>query len=301
MKATLSLVTALLITIQGFAQSLPPGFNYQGRLYDPDDNQGLGGPITGQQDIVFRIYDDGSASTPVWAREMPVFLNESGEFNMLIMDAGTLLPGGPTNSLVSIFSGQSSLYLGLQVVGNGDEISPRQQLVTAPYALRAGTVNTAHASTHAAEAGSANPVAPIVVGSGTGGFVIEQVSGGGVLRLDPQVIESQTNLLLNTVSTNAVVFGGDLKYTGSIFGPLEARTAGNKPAEGVDGFIYAWGKNVDLNINEQYRLTLDLEPSDADEGCLVVPVRGMSSYRLHASGVDPGDNYGFYFRALGRP
>ena len=115
-----------------YAQSgVPDVINYQGRLYNPS---GAGSPLTGVQQVQFRIYDSLTGGTLIWGRQFPVSCTVDGVFNVLLNDGGTWLAGA-TNKLQGAFQGNTR-YLELTVVGYGGAIAPRQQLVSAPYAMQ---------------------------------------------------------------------------------------------------------------------------------------------------------------------
>jgi hypothetical protein len=92
--------------------------SFQGRLLDSVNN-----PVNGTPVITFRVYTQPIDGTPVWedGYSVPV---ENGLFN-----AGLEIPP-------SLFDGQA-LWLGIQVEGDAQEMTPRQQLLPAPYALYA--------------------------------------------------------------------------------------------------------------------------------------------------------------------
>ncbi len=123
------------------AEDVPSLINYQGTLYDPSANGGTGGNLSGMQTVQFRIYDQASGGTLLWAREFPVSCSAAGVFNVLLNDNGTAL-NGSTNTLANTFEGQNR-FLELTVVGHGSAIAPRQQLVSAPYALHAQLATSA--------------------------------------------------------------------------------------------------------------------------------------------------------------
>lgn len=284
------------------AQNIPPGFNYQGSLFDPNANLNLGGPVTGLQQIVFRLYDAGTGGNLKWARQIPVFLNDTGKFNIVISDAGSLVAGAPTSTLLSVFSANSSLYMGVQVLSNGTEITPYQQIITAPYALKAETAQTAVTADYTVGALSAQ-AAPIVLGGGIGGFTIEQIPGGGILRLDPVAIESPGDLLLNTYRTNATILGGNVRYTGSCFGPLVTLPAGSFVTVTNDGFVLCAVRAMNANINAdngaELYLAHESNNTATDEGCFTVPIRRGTGFSTSSGGDNVNTWSRFYFRAIG--
>ncbi len=124
------------------SSSVPSAINYQGRL---TDNMGLalpGGPYL----VAFRIWDDPTAdgaASLIWGREYPLNIMTGGVFNIILSDNGGPLdnPEPVEQNLVNAFKGQDR-FLGLTItrtpsgdVSDPKEISPRQRLVSAPFAF----------------------------------------------------------------------------------------------------------------------------------------------------------------------
>jgi hypothetical protein len=136
--------------LSSHAQDIPAAINYQGRLTD-----NLGNPLaSGYYEIQFRIWDDATATEAaslVWGRSFPLHVITNGLFNILLSNNG----GRLTNStVVPQFDdlrqafGSEDRYLGLTIsmdpsgtVNPKAEISPRQQLASAAYAIQAQTAN----------------------------------------------------------------------------------------------------------------------------------------------------------------
>ncbi len=139
-----------LVPVGVLAQTqIPAIMNYQGRLSDA-----LGNALaSGYYVVDFRIWDDPTktgAGNYVWGREFPIHVVAGGSFNVLLADGGGLVtsPGQPrTNDLRYAFGGPIR-YLGLTVmqtpagaVATPIEISPRQQLASAPFTFQAQIAN----------------------------------------------------------------------------------------------------------------------------------------------------------------
>jgi len=123
------------------AQSVPSLINYQGRLTDQ-----TGAALSqGVYQIQFRLWDSPTATNTsdlVWGELQSVTLFSNGVFNV-ILGSGTPI-SAPTNDLSTVFT-QGVRLLGLTVVAsNGvsvsspSEFTPRQQILSVPYALQAG-------------------------------------------------------------------------------------------------------------------------------------------------------------------
>ncbi len=195
----LGLAFLLASAAQSVAQTgVPDVINYQGRLYNPS---GSGSPLTGVQQVQFRIWNSLTGGTLVWGRQFPVSCTEEGVFNVLLNDGGTWLDGA-TNKLQAVFQGNTR-FLELTVVGHGGAIAPRQQLVSAPYAMQ---------SAYAVDAATA-----------TKGF---SVAGGPLLATGGA-----------TVSGNST-FNNNLEVMGSatVDGPLEVKGVAT-----MDGALHVKG------------------------------------------------------------
>ncbi len=102
---------------------------YQGRLADSD-----GTPLTQTLNMSFRLYGVATGGTPLWTEQWTgsngVQVSD-GLFNVML---GSLDPIPQ-----SIITGNDSLFLGI-TVDTDDEMSPRVQLGSVPYATQALTV-----------------------------------------------------------------------------------------------------------------------------------------------------------------
>jgi hypothetical protein len=102
---------------------------YQGRLADS-----AGVPLTGTYNMIFRLYDAATSGTPLWEEQWtgPNGVKVSdGLFNVML---GSLTP-----LPISQFTNYPSLFLGI-TVGTDDEMTPRVQLGSVPFAVQALTV-----------------------------------------------------------------------------------------------------------------------------------------------------------------
>lgn len=99
---------------------------YQGRLADS-----AGAPLTGTYNMIFRLYDAASAGTPLWEEQWtgPNSVRVSdGLFNVML---GSLTPIPQ-----AVVTGHDQLFLGI-TVGTDDEMAPRVQLGSVPFAVQA--------------------------------------------------------------------------------------------------------------------------------------------------------------------
>ncbi len=100
---------------------VPEQLTQQGRLFDANED-----PVEGQVSFGFALYTSASATTAVWTETQTITVVD-GYFSALL--------GEGTSLDISVFDG-AVLYLGV-TVGTDAEMSPRQALVSVPYALAA--------------------------------------------------------------------------------------------------------------------------------------------------------------------
>jgi len=130
------LMLILLSTFPGLAASLNninaasiSTIPYQGRLADASGN-----PITGKQNMEFRLYNTPTSGTPLWeefwtgANSVDV---SDGLFSVML--------GSLNTGLTAVVQGNTNLYLGI-TVGTDSEMAPRVQLGSVPFSIWSLTV-----------------------------------------------------------------------------------------------------------------------------------------------------------------
>lgn len=132
-KIALTIALMAGVIAAGFGQ--PAYMNYQGRLLDP-----AGQPLTnGTYALEFNIYDASNGTNCVWGPfycdngagdgHAPRAVIANGRFNVILGQVDTL-----ARMLTEAFQGNER-FMEIRVNG-GDPILPRQQFLSAPYALR---------------------------------------------------------------------------------------------------------------------------------------------------------------------
>ena len=97
--------------------SVPRTMSYQGHLNDDG-----GQPVTDTLDITFRLYDVETGGSPLWDEVVA---------DVPIIDGSFSAELGETNSIDLSFDTQ--YWMGLQVEGDPDEMTPRLKLHMSPY------------------------------------------------------------------------------------------------------------------------------------------------------------------------
>ena len=140
-----------------FADGVPPLINYQGEVKDD-----AGNPLaTGFHNIDFRIYNADTGGTLLWGTQYNLYVM-NGYFNVILGQGGTPVttPAVPAmTDLMDVFKSYNGdngdpRYVSLAVDG-GAEFSPRQRLLSAPYAVRADTARFADTALNASNAATA--------------------------------------------------------------------------------------------------------------------------------------------------
>lgn len=130
MKIRLLIFLVLLflsLPVLTHSASVPPLINYQGMLTDAQ-----GQPVaSGIKKLTFNIYDAVTGDGLIWGPQVfdsvPVI---NGMFNVIL---GTTDTGG--RSILDVFGGDAR-FLGI-TIDSSSEITPRQQILSAPYAMHA--------------------------------------------------------------------------------------------------------------------------------------------------------------------
>lgn len=143
MKTTTLLLAFLLVLGAGWCQAqdaVPALINYQGKLLD-----GSGKTVpNGNYEIEFRIWSAGTGGSLIWGRSFPVNVMD-GVFNVVLGDSGSALNAATQVSEIRQAFKDRERYLGITItrdnsgapVANPQEIVPRQQFLSAPFALAA--------------------------------------------------------------------------------------------------------------------------------------------------------------------
>ena len=117
--ALFALVTVVSVAVALPALANPMKLSQQGRLVDDS-----GAPLQGAHQISFRLYDDSSEGSVLWSESRSLDLN-NGFYSTVLGDQSTLDE--------TLFGGS----VWLELVVDGEVLSPRHQVVSVPTALRA--------------------------------------------------------------------------------------------------------------------------------------------------------------------
>lgn len=125
-RSVVVVMVVVCVASSGAVADVPKLINYQGKLTDPH-----GRVIDGKVDITVRIYSGSLGGIALFSESHPAVLVTGGIFHILL---GSRTIGGVPST---VFAGKTR-YLGV-AVGADAEMTPRQQLTSAPYAYVAET------------------------------------------------------------------------------------------------------------------------------------------------------------------
>jgi len=110
----------LILSLTAFANDIPQLMNFQGILTDGSDN-----PIRNQtKDVEFKIYDADVAGNVKWSETQSITTDNNGAFNVLL---------GSSNAIPDTAFRGFPRWLGIKIVGEASEMTPRQKLASVPY------------------------------------------------------------------------------------------------------------------------------------------------------------------------
>jgi len=111
----------ILMTISGWA-GVPTNMNYQGKLTDTEGN-----PLTGPYNMTFYLFTSASGGPAIWSENHTSVAVTDGIYNVILGSINPLATG--------LFNDNDLVYLEVEI--EGESLAPRQQLTSAPYALKA--------------------------------------------------------------------------------------------------------------------------------------------------------------------
>lgn len=263
-KSTImAVVLAVAAAAAQTATAALPAFTYQGVVTDIS-----GTPLRGNKIVEFRLYTEATGGTPVWGRARSVLLDANGLFNAEISDDGSKLDDTPDALLANILAENANvpLYLGITVENSSGEISPRQKLLSAPYAI------------HASDALKAS-----------GDFSVE-----GTTTLKGALIVKGEVTMNGEITAQAAHFNGDISTAGSIkaadfegYGVVPLRCVlmwSGQPSDIPDGWALCNGQAVNGIVTPDLRgrFVVGIDNNDSD----YYPVGSTGGEKTHKLTVD---------------
>jgi hypothetical protein len=126
--------------------AVPQPISYQGQL----SRTGFGKLTRGVYTIETRLWDNRTGGQVLWGQAYPVTVDTNGVFNVNLGDGGGATTPTPVYSTLAPALDGGDRFLGITVVqtpsgsvSNPQEMTPRMQLVSSPYALRTAMADVA--------------------------------------------------------------------------------------------------------------------------------------------------------------
>jgi trimeric autotransporter adhesin len=185
-RLTRCLRVALLVLLTGWGWAVeaqvPDKINYQGKLTNPG-----GQPINGPVSMVFKIYSGPSGGSALYTETQTVTV-ANGIFNVAI---------GSVTPLALPFN--VPYYLGI-TAGTDAEMTPREAVLTSPYAFQAVSAVSATSATTAQGLAAAGAVT--IFSGGTRVLQLQSVTGG--LTQSTNAVNVLGGSPLNTIKAGVV-------------------------------------------------------------------------------------------------
>ena len=270
MKKT-SLVTIIALMMVGLSfADVPATINFQGALKDEN-----GEPVNDTKIIQFLIYDDETAGSLVWSEYQSSVEIVDGIFSVEL---------GSDTAFPSDLFQDEELYITFQL--GGDEMSPRQRILSVPYAV------ISEQSVYADSAGcSYYAVSAIVADSANYAYSLEGAHLGDLVQQDELGNVNITGDLTAVGDVTATAFYGDGSNLTGITGIYDETYV---HAAGPDTISSAAPIGTFHVINtDNYGPGIDIH--DAGIGIYIQDTehRGVK--------VDSTGNDGFYVESVGSP
>jgi hypothetical protein len=178
---SLALAAGLGALASAAQADVPVRLTEQGRLFRSNDQ-----PVTGTVTLTFAIYASASGGTALWSESFEVTLS-NGYYSAQL--------GATTPFPASLWSGGTK-YLGL-AVGTDEEMTPREELTSVPYALVASEV-----------AGDIHPSSVSIGNSqvidSSGNWVGPAISGGSVGKVASAISADSCTAVTGNVAASQI-------------------------------------------------------------------------------------------------
>jgi hypothetical protein len=244
---------------------------YSGMVKDASDK-----PLTGTVGVTFSLYSAQDGGAPLWLETQNVHADSRGRFSVYL---GATKPDGLPQDL---FVSGEARWLGVRPEGQDEQ--PRAQLITVPYAMKAGdaetigglppsafvlaapaTAGSSAASAPSSSSASGAPTAPPLAGTGTVNFVPLWTPDGNTLG-NSVLFQSGSGSSAKT-GVNTTTPGATLDINGNVLvrGPVQLPATGTATASGGFNSQPMWLQGSSFNSSTQQSISptfqWQIEPS----------------------------------------
>ncbi|MDB5035186.1 MAG: hypothetical protein JWQ98_2427 [Chlorobi bacterium] len=182
---------------------IPQTISYQGFVRDQSGQE-----VTGNVNITVKIYETATGGTAIWSETHNAVRFDKGLFNIILGEAQ------PTPSPLNL-AFDKTYYIGLTIGAGGNELSPRTELASSPYALNARkVVDSAIVTNSIANGAVTNPKiadGTITAGKIKSGEVVTSING----LHDKVVLKAGANIAI-TSSNDSIMIAGTGSGAGNI-------------------------------------------------------------------------------------
>jgi hypothetical protein len=241
-------------------------------MYSGVAKDASGKALTGTVGVTLALYADQDGGAPLWLETQNVHANSQGRFSVYL---GATKPDGLPQDL---FVSGEARWLGVRPEGQDEQ--PRAQLITVPYAMKAGDAETigglppsafvlaapgtaggTAAAGSSSSSASGAPTAPPLAGTGTVNFVPLWTPDGNTLG-NSVVFQSGSGTSAKT-GVNTTTPAATLDVNGNLLvrGPVQLPATGTANASGgfnsqplwLQGSSYSSGTQQPINPTFQWQ------------------------------------------------
>ena len=224
-RITLIFIMLFFLGIGVAFAEIPKIINYQGKVTDAQ-----GAPLTGSYALTFRIYDAESGGNMLWEEAHSGVVVDKGLFNILL------------GSVAALSIAFDKPYF-LEIKVGSEVMSPRQQIASSAYAMRADKADKATQADNAVTvanvgvsvAPAANKILPLDNNSKLPKSVIPNILGTWETKANNTVYEAATDGLVTAWATSGPSGSWVLGYTDGNNPPITVRAhcAGGSSSAGT--------------------------------------------------------------------
>jgi len=201
---------------------------YQGRLADS-----AGAPLTGTYNMIFRLYNAGIGGAPLWTEQWTGTNGvkvRDGLFNVML--------GSLTAIPQAVITGHDQLFLGI-TVGTDDEMAPRVQLGSVPFAVQALTVPDESVTTAKIADGAVTQAklgADVSLTPPDGSITTAKIADGAVApsKLDRPYVDRSGDVMTGSLGMNR----NNVNQVGNLFGTGTNAAQVHMPAGAFEGDLF---------------------------------------------------------------
>lgn len=205
--ALLAATAGLGIQASGQTIAVPASINYQGVLADSSGSK----IPDGNTNVAFRLYNVAVSGTPLWGPKTNSVAVVGGAFNTLVGGSDRANPARDFGAVLASLAQTPNTAAFLELSVGGTAVVPRQQILSAPYAMLAGNAGKLNGFSWADLLGTENPTTGLLDGGKLkpGSVTLDRLatSPASVLVTEEQ-LPTRLRIVRGSVDSNGAIRAG---------------------------------------------------------------------------------------------